>query len=131
MLVSTAMDSSLFISLIEKEYQSAISKTSHDLRGDRPQKVLCTQQAGDEEITKFKRWFGNAINTTEVHSGGTTINARDAVVHAALKTTAVPPHRPYHPKLISALSLFSNQELEEILGIGKAREVERVVPFRK
>ena len=121
------MDSTVFLRIIEDEYYNVLHQSNVRWRKDGAARPSLIQAIPMEDLLKFKQWFHYALKATEVQSGGASVRPEDVVIHAALQTAVIPPYKPLHPKLISVLSLFSENELVEIFGRNRVNSLKRVM----
>ncbi len=121
------MDSSVFLRIIEDEYYSALHQSNIRWRKDGAARPSLLEAIPMEDVLKFKQWFLYALKATEVQSNGAVVRPEDVVIHAALQMSVIPPYKPLHPKLISVLSLFSENELVEIFGRNRVNSLKRVM----
>jgi hypothetical protein len=92
------------------------------------------KREGDEinrRISLFKEWFKwfLAMNTV-VLPEGYEIPAREFYIQMTLKTEAIPPYRPLHPKFLSIAALYNNDELQDLFGSIFATKVQMVIKGR-
>ena len=92
------------------------------------------KKEGDEinrRISLFKEWFKwfLAMNTV-VLPEGYEIPAREFYIQMTLKTEAIPPYRPLHPKFLSIAALYNNDELQDLFGSIFATKVQMVIKGR-
>lgn len=114
------MESTIFIHIIETEYQSMLSEAKGQWKKNEGSVVSFTKSMPMQRIERFKEWFVYAMKTIEVRVGDLPVQAEDAVLHAASKTSSVPPYHSLHPKIVRALALFSDEEMVEVFGSDRA-----------
>lgn len=109
------MNYRVFLGIIEREYTNKVA--SMVLRAS-----STTFFSGKKEesnlkasIEAYKSWFQSfVVDTPLTGPQNETISAIAYLEYAALEREAIPPFSALHPKLVKALKLFTNEELNNV-----------------
>ncbi len=113
------MEGHIFVGLIEDWIQGLAKRIKGD---ERPESV--STDAFDaflqpEDIQRFKSWLSLALRITDTWTDGVSVFPEDVVVRSAVKRS--------HPKLLKALSMFTDKELLDLFGQERANQIRGVV----
>ncbi|AKA47943.1 hypothetical protein IX51_01270 [uncultured archaeon] len=118
------MYSAAFVKLVEEEYMNVL-RESNSLKnqygftkGHFPE-YICSG------VQKFRNWLTMALRTADIIIDDVSVSPEDVLVHAAISRSFAQPYELRHPKLISALSLFSKDDFEAIFGVARKSMFER------
>lgn len=126
------MRSSILVKLIEDEYNSLITKIPESELNRNWHNEVFSTVGPEENVIRFKDWLKYVLKSASLSVGEYVIEPEDVLMHAASTYSSDPPHRPLHPSIIKALSLYSTNELEELLGFSRtARLVKLFSGYRQ
>jgi hypothetical protein len=107
----------VFLGVIEKEYTYKV--VAQKMRGS-PQGFFGHRNGEDDmkrSVEDFRKWFVSMLTTAKVTGpDNVDILATDYIAYVALANEAIPPYRPLHPRIVEALKLFSDDELDHLFG---------------
>ncbi len=123
------MKGSEFVRMIEEEYALLASTIPESELHGRRRTEIFPFPSREEKVTRFKEWFRIALQSTSMNTSEVNIKPEEVILLAASTSFETEPKEPVYASLVKALSLYDNDELEDLFGYKMAAELLKI--FRK
>ncbi len=115
MIVNQKVENSLFIRMLAKEYESAISQASDQIKNNKDIEDESSAYLSTESVTRLRNWFMYLVKTVKIRVGDKEVTPGEAIMFIASKGYDENGNEIF-PVVKRILYLFTDEEMLDMFG---------------